>query len=208
MLQAGQMVKLGAVLYRVEHVNASRAYIVPLAKRHVVLADGSEFDSTDRKGVSISPDSLVEIVNDVARARDEVELEEAESAVRALKARLAEEERIARGGEEARARRVAREAGKAQAIKEADAADKELKARLAKAQAEVRAAGRSKHTWCMAPGRGETYEPGSLKAEVTTFLTSHAGAGTAEVAAACSGTLGAVTACLDRFWKAGVVIKG
>lgn len=200
-LKAGQTVRLGTALYRVDHVNASRAYLLPLAKRHVVLADGSDFDSYDRRGISVSPDSFLEEVHDSARARDEIELQEAESEIKALKAKLAEEERINKRAAQAKAGRLAREAKAV--VAKPEAATKPQ----ATTKPEALATGRSKHTWCMAPGRGEKYEAGSLKEEVTTFLASHPGAGTAEVAAACHGTAGAVTACLDRFWKAGVVIK-
>ena len=73
MLQAGQIIRYGPALYRVTYVNHCRAYIVPLAKRHVALPDGREFDA-ERGGVSIAPDSFVEIVTNLEVARDQLEL--------------------------------------------------------------------------------------------------------------------------------------
>lgn len=65
-LQAGQVILYSGALWRVELVNPSRARIVPLTKRHIVLG-GHEFDA-DMKGVNISARSYVEIVEDVEQA--------------------------------------------------------------------------------------------------------------------------------------------
>lgn len=59
MLKAGQVVKMGAELWHVDYVNACRARLIPVVKRHVVL-DGREFDAT-RGAVNVSPDSPLEV---------------------------------------------------------------------------------------------------------------------------------------------------
>lgn len=169
---------------------------MPLAKRHVVLADGSEFDSPDRRGISISPDSLVEIVSDLAEARERIELAEAEQTLKVLKAKLAEEERVSAKAAEARSLRERREAA--------------TKATLAKVKDSAGTPSKSRHAWTLVPSKVDagSLKAGSLKAQVVDFLAKNTQADTARVAAACpDATAGAVTACLDRFWKAGVVIK-
>jgi hypothetical protein len=182
MLQAGQVIRLGAVLYRVEYVNACRARAIPLAKRHVVLKDGHEFDS-EQRGVNISPDSLVEIVDDVERVRTEIELTQAEAELAGL-------------------RKMTKTA--------ADLAQAEAELAELRKEAVSTAAATRKPTaggWSLVPGQVARYEVGSLKAEVVGFLEKNPGADTKTVAAAMSATPGAVAACLDRFRKAGVVIK-
>lgn len=66
MLKTGQVVKMGAELWHVDYVNACRARLVPVAKRHVVLEDGREFDAT-RGAVNVSPDSQLEVVEIASR---------------------------------------------------------------------------------------------------------------------------------------------
>lgn len=61
MLKTGQVVKMAGELWHVDYVNTCRARLVPVAKRHVVLEDGREFDAT-RGAVNISPDSPLEVV--------------------------------------------------------------------------------------------------------------------------------------------------
>lgn len=61
-LSVGMVVRSGGELYRVQYVNACRALLIPLAKVHVVLPNGREFDASER-GISISPRAAVEIVS-------------------------------------------------------------------------------------------------------------------------------------------------
>lgn len=62
MLQRNQIVQYGSSLYRVDYVNACRARLVPLAKRHVVLGD-REFDAHER-GINVSPNSDLPIITE------------------------------------------------------------------------------------------------------------------------------------------------
>lgn len=86
-LKPGQIIRYGPAFYQVEYVNECRALIVPLAKRKVELPDGKAFEA-QRGGVNISPNSSVEIITDLDRARDQMELEAIEEELRATKAAL------------------------------------------------------------------------------------------------------------------------
>lgn len=99
MLIIGQIVRYERALWRVDFVNDCRARIVPLTKRHVVLLDEEggvkrAFDSEVR-GVNISPNSALDIVEDVERAKDEIELAAVEEELREVKAALAQADRPA-----------------------------------------------------------------------------------------------------------------
>lgn len=72
MLQVGQVVKMpDRSLWRVDYVNSCRARVAP-------LGDGGP--------VNISPDSPLEVVTDIERAKDELELAATERELRELKA--------------------------------------------------------------------------------------------------------------------------
>jgi hypothetical protein len=75
-LKPGQIIQLPGdrVLWRVDHVNECRAYIFPLGKHS--------------EGQNIAPTSLVQIVDDVARAREEAELEAVEAEILEMKRAL------------------------------------------------------------------------------------------------------------------------
>lgn len=187
MLHQGQVVRYGTTLYRVDYVNECRARIVPLAKRHVVLDDGREFDAVERGGLNISPNSPLEVVDDVERAKTEMELAKAERELRQLQAEQASIEK-------AKLELVETERELA-ALKAERAALPPPKPRAA-------AAGGG---WRIVGALPET-KPGSLKANVLAFLQAHPGAQTREVAIP-GATTGAVAACLDRFMKAGVIAR-
>lgn len=92
MLKPGQIIRYGPALYRVDFVNTSRAFIIPLTKTQ--LKNGATGGATDGgTGSSISPNSLVEIITDLDRARDEMELASVESELAAAKAELARREK-------------------------------------------------------------------------------------------------------------------
>lgn len=93
-LKAGQIIRSGRQLYRVDMVNECRARIVPLAKRRVALPGGAEFEA-ERGCTSIAPTACVEIVTDLEAERDRIELEEAEAELAAARAELAASERPA-----------------------------------------------------------------------------------------------------------------
>ncbi len=103
-MKAGDVVKHAGSLWRVDYVNPCRARIVPLSKRHVVLADGREFDA-ERGGINISPDSPLEVVTDVARTQLEIEVEEAERELATTRAEAEQEAAKAAKPAEARAER-------------------------------------------------------------------------------------------------------
>ena len=186
-LITGQVVRYASALWRVDYVNSSRARLVPLAKRHVVLADDEggvkrEFDS-EQRGVNISPDSPLEVVEDIERTKMQIELEETERELAALKAEAERE-----------AKAEAARAAKAQA-----------KARQGTAQA---ASGvRTSAEWAIGPTAVEG-PLSATKAAVFAFVSAHPGASTKAVAAGCTEhSAGAVAACLDRFRKAGHLVK-
>ncbi len=184
-LQAGQIVRYSQSLWRVDYVNECRARIIPLTKRHVVLLDdeGNEkraFDS-EQRGVNISPDSPLEVVTDIERAADEIELAKAERELAQIKAEAKAEERRA-----------------AEAAKPP---------RIAPGAAERPSGGRSAQGWQIGPARPEGILLGT-KAAVYAWVQAHPGSTTKQVAAGCSEqSAGAVGACLDRFRKIGVLIS-
>ena len=62
-LRAGMVVRSGGEEYRVDYVNACRAFLIPMKKQHVVLPDGRTFEA-ERPGISVSPRAGVEIVRE------------------------------------------------------------------------------------------------------------------------------------------------
>lgn len=169
-LHAGQVVRYGDALWRVDYVNDCRARIVPLLKRH--LAD--DFDTTEQRGVNVSPNSTLEVVTDIDRVKTEIELAVTERELAEVKAELAKEAKRA--------------------------AVPTLAPKPAPAPKAPRGAGW--HLTDLVPD----VQPGSLKESVLLFLAAHPGASTKEVVIE-GATPGAVAACLDRFMKAGVVIR-
>ncbi len=192
-MKVGQVVRYGDALWRVDYINECRARIVPLAKRHVILADGREFDA-ERGGVNISPNSPLEVVEDIERTKLEIELEETERELAALKAEAERE-----------AKRIEALA-KAEAVRQAKAIAKATPT-ARQGTAGLAPAGRSAMGWQLgAVPAGAVYT--GLKALVIAQVTAHPGASTKAIAAGISEhSAGAVAACLDRFRKIGVVIN-
>lgn len=180
MLTAGQVIRYGDELWRVDYVNDCRARIVPLNKRHVHLNDGREFDA-DRNGVSISPNSFVEIVTDIEQARTKIELEDAERELRAAKAEV-----------------------KAQASIKQELEDAEVE--LAQAKQALAAAPRATTTGGWHWVGPATFKPGSMGEAVSVYIQGHPGLSTAEIVAAAPAA-GAVAACVSRFFQAGLIKK-
>jgi hypothetical protein len=138
----------------------------------------------ERDAENISAGSCVEIVNDLERAQTELELAHAERELHKARKALEDQARLA---------------------EELKAAEAELA--VLKAEAPVVSTVRGgKATWTLAPG-DHLIGTNETKRAVVAFLQKHPGATTQEVQAAVGPTPGAVAACLDRFWKAGVVIK-
>lgn len=184
-LQQDQILRYAGDLWRVDFVNDSRAFIIPLDR------DGS-------RGISISPNSSIPVVTDIERARTELELKAVEKELRTVKAEIHSRERL-------EAELAAAEADLARARAE----HAERKAARATTTPTAGTTRGGTATWTIVPGDHliGSHLKGSTKAEVMAFLKSKPGATTKEVQAACSGTPGAVAACLDRFWDAGVLIK-
>ena len=84
LLSAGQVIRYAGSLWRVDYVNECRARIVPLAKRHVTMADGREFDA-ERTGTSIGPTSFVEVIEDIEQERTRLEIQAAEAELASLR---------------------------------------------------------------------------------------------------------------------------
>lgn len=177
-LRPGIVIKYDASLWRVEHVNECRAHIIPLSKR-------SDTDSGGR-GVSIGTNSYVEMVDDLERARTEIELMEAEKDLA--------DARKALDGQKTLAQELAE-------------AERELAALKAQSPVVTVVSRGSKQAWKI-KGVVPFAAQGTLKALVLDFVRKHAGSDTRAVASAIKGhTGGAVAACLDRFWKSGVLTK-
>lgn len=211
MLIKDQIIKYDGGLWRVDYTNQSRAYILPLGKRQVVL-DGATFEASDKRGVSISPDAIVEVVSDGELSQDlldQIAIAKLEREIAALKA------------EEARqAAKAAAKAGKAvntPDAKRSSAPKGEGQAREKEAQtrrknepliegyqaAPINARGAGWHLVGTVP----PVIPDSLKAKALEIVANHPGFTTRQVADKISGwNASAVAACLDRFRKAGVMI--
>lgn len=198
-LQAGQVVRYDNALWRVDYVNECRARIVPLAKRHVTLNDGREFDS-EQRGVNISPNAEVPVVDNLDRAKIEIELAEAEAELAQARAEVAKEE--------ARVRKAATPSPKASTI------------HVPKAEAQTKgpqtAGGKAEPIpskgigWRLGLAQPEHLRQGSLKRWVFDFVTMHPGQTTKQVAEGVKlsgANMSAVAACLDRFRKINVMVK-
>lgn len=199
-LKPGQVIRYGQALYRVQYVNECRARIVPLAKRA-----GHEFDG-EAGGVSISPNSCVEIIIDLDRAKTEMELEATETELRAAKAEM-----VSRGK---------RDVQQAVARAEVEQELADVEAELAEARRELGASPEASlpATVAARPARGGSvgagwqvaawnvpdYKPGSLAAKVLAYIVAHPGQNTKEIVAGV-GCDGAIAACVSRFSQAGVI---
>ncbi len=180
-LQAGQVIRYGQALWRVDYVNEFRARIVPLTKRHVVIKDddGDEkraFDS-EQRGVNISPNSCLDVIIDVERAKDEIELRKAEMELAELQAALARP---------------------LPAPKPAPAP----KAAQKPATLGVRAA--KGGGWRVGPTPAPTFRDGSLAEMVMACIVAMPGADTKTLVAAVQAE-GNVAACISRFFQAGFI---
>lgn len=183
MLQAGQVVRYAQDLWKVEYVNQSRAYILPLRKHKVVLAD-REFEGTGR-GVSIAPNSIIEVVKDVEKARTQIELAEAERELRELQ----------------------------NEIKELNAMPLKDREKLAKAKGivlekpkvaePVRKPKVQGGGWKII-GVPPTFRAGSLADKVMAFIKRHPGKTTKEIVAEVQ-IEGAVASCVSRFFQADLI---
>lgn len=200
MLQLNQVVRYSGALWRVDFVNDCRARIVPLTKSHVEITDdeGNIVRSFDRmgRGINISPDSVLDIVDDPERASDEMELARVERELKQARAELLREQARSASGK---------------------------KIILANAAMPARAPGDWKPIAAgtgPAPPSGWHWHPtaplerwlgdlkeGSLKMDVLILVTAEPGRTTKEIAVALADTAssGAVAACLDRFHKSGVL---
>lgn len=180
MLIAGQIIRYGRALYRVEYVNDCRAKVVPLAKRHVELPDGREFDA-DRSGVNISPNSIVEVIEDLDRAKDEIALEEVEEELAAAKAELAK-------------RSVT-------TVTPPERPSKSVPRPVSAPRTRIQGGG-----WHRAPAAAPAFKDGTLAAQVWAWIGEHPGQSTAEIVDGVK-VKGAVAACVSRFHQAGLIEK-
>ena len=191
MLKPGQVIRTGGALYRVDYVNTSRARIVPLAKRHVTLGDGREFDA-ERQGVNISPNAFVEVVDNIETARAAIELEEALAEVRAAERELAVASipiapaRLAKTGRTG-----------------------PTSVQASSTQGALSPTGRAPRTsggWHAVPDKIPEFKDGSLAQSVIDYILVHPGLTTAEIVAGVQAE-GAVAACVSRFNQAGIIKK-
>lgn len=152
MLQTGQVVRIANVLWRVEYVNECRARVVPLMKRTTILDDGTE-QATILSPHNISSHSIVQVVDDIEQARNEIDLEQAERELRIVKRQI---EREARTGSPPKPPAPA-------------------------AQPAVRAVIHG--GWHLGPGAAPAFRTGSLAAQVMAYLIAHPGQDTKTIVA-------------------------
>jgi hypothetical protein len=190
-LQIGQVVRYGNGLWRVDYVNECRARIVPLGKRHVVILDddGQEVKAFDaeRKGVNISPNSGLDVVTDVERVKDELELEAAEAELRAarLAARLAARREVVRATAGATL-------GTGRAVK----------GRRASSTQGVRSDG----GWGIGPTTSPALTQGSQGVQVHAYVQGHPGLHTSALSAALPGVKN-LHQCLSRLKLTGYLVR-
>lgn len=191
-LQSGQIIRYDNALWRVDYVNECRARIVPLQKRHVTLTDGREFESefeSEQRGVNISANAEVPIVEDIDGERTRLELAQAEAELTELRA---EERRQAQ----------------AQTPKAPKAKPSAHAPQTAQADAKPMPSGGI--GWRLGLAQPEHLREGSLKRWVYDFVAAHPGQTTKSVTEGVKGSkanLSAVAACLDRFRKINVMVK-
>jgi hypothetical protein len=191
MLKAGQVFRMPGTkdLWRVDYANECRARVVPLAKRHVTLGDGREFDA-ERGGVNISPYATVELVTDLERARDEQELAEVEAELAAAKKQL---EKINRGDAPANPE-----------VRPMAAALKESRSKLEKLKAQPKATGGG---WHVASDKQiPEFKAGSLNDVVLKCIKAAPGLTTKQLVDVVKAE-GNVAACVSRFNQAGYIVK-
>lgn len=176
MLHVNEVIRYGASLYRVDYVNECRARIVPLAKRHVILADGREFDA-ERGGVNISANSDVVMVDDPERALAAIELAAAEAELVAAQRALALEHQPVTVASTAPVRAPSVKGGMS---------------------------GAKIGGWRAGPKPAPTFRDGSLAATVMAYLVAHPGLSTKALVEAIN-VEGNVAACLSRFHQQGII---
>lgn len=182
-LQVGQVVRYESRLWRVDYINACRARLVPLARRHVVIKDddGDEVRSFDaeRGGVNIAPTSELPVVTDLERAKDEIELEQAEAELR-----LAQRE-----------------------VAKPVAAPKPAKVpRAPHGGAHPTPGPRSTGGWGLGPVSTPALREGSQAALVVAWLTTHPGADMVAISAALP-TVTNLPQCLSRLKLTGYLVR-
>lgn len=188
MLHAGQIVRYGPQLWRVDYVNECRARLLPLIKRDVANLNAEDKD--DRRGINVSPNSELPIVTNIDLAKDELDVANAERDLARLKHDLAKAEQQEADRQAAIEKRAAKHQPKVEH------------------PVSVASTGRASGiTWSVGDGPKPETKEGSLKALVLAYLAQHPGSPTKEVAAAMPAEPPAVAACLDRFWKAGVIVR-
>lgn len=191
-LQSGQVIRYDNSLWRVDYVNECRARIIPLVKRHVTLADGREFES-EQRGVNISANAEVALVDNIDAERTRLELAQAEAELAAAKRELEAETRRLAQAETAHAPKAEPAKNKPQA-----------------AQAYAKPMPSGGIGWRLGSAQPEHLREGSLKRWVFDFVAAHPGQTTKTVAEgvkASKANASAVAACLDRFRKINVLKK-
>lgn len=187
-LKGGQVVKYAGDLYRVDFINACRMRLVPLSKKQVALDDDGSPNSASR-GISISAGACVEVVTDIERARDQIELQQAERALAAARSEIRQEATLRDELEDAEAALAALRASTASAPRPAPRRD-------------VRAGAAT--GWHPGPEPWPAFKAGTLAHAVMTEIVTRPGQSTAEVVAAVA-VEGAVAACVSRFSQAGYI---
>lgn len=181
-LQAGQIIRDGGTLWRVNHVSECRAFITPLRKKDLKSNENAEHSTSG--GVNISPTSMVEIIDDLETTQTLMEIEEAEREAREARRAIADQER---------------EAAQAKPVKvEKPAAPKAPRGPRTVAGG-----------WRVAEGVQPRPKDGTLGAAVYDYVLANAGQTTQQIvdALTAAGVTGALAAAVSRFNQAGVFVK-
>lgn len=174
MLIVGQIIRYGPALYRVSYVNECRARIIPLTKKQLTK---KEWDDDGAGGVNIAANSYVEIITDLERAQDEMEL-----------ASLERELDDARDELERRNK-------PAPVVKEAPRP-------VAHRRVPVSPGG----GWHLSNVATPSFKEGTLAEAVWLFIGLHPGLPTSGIVEGVKAE-GAVAACVSRFHQAGLIEK-
>ena len=215
MLKVGQVIVYDGSLWRVDLVNPSRARIVPLVKHRVVIRDKA-FDA-EEKGTSISPNSCVEVVEDVEQTLVKIEERRLQAEQRKLEEMKAEVAAIEREEWEVAQTRERLQAER----RELQAKRQELHTRRAARVAQGAHGGahttpgnpvpggqgpRTGGGWHLGPTRVPTLTTGSQAALVVDYITTHPGLTTGELAVALPAVAN-MPQCLSRLKLTGYLEK-
>jgi hypothetical protein len=197
-LKAGLVIRYNGGLYRVDHCNQSRARILPLTRRQI---EAESFDGEERGGVNISASACVDIVEDVSRASDELELRKTEFAIKKLRIEAEKATALAALVAAKPAKGVKPAVPAATATKPTNGATKPtMPTKTGTPRAE------KGQGWVRSAKPVTPFRAGSLAETVLAYISANPGLTTAAIVTGV-GIEGAIAACVSRFNQAGLIAK-